>query len=109
MMVKANPRSEYFLQEEQRHATRSKLDEDAMNFWASTLMEENHLPEAIDLFKLDVQLFPNSPDAYDSLGEAYMKAGQKQLAIDNYKKALELNPANDDAKEKLKVLEREVH
>jgi tetratricopeptide (TPR) repeat protein len=38
-----------------------------------------------------------------------MKAGQKQLAIDNYKKALELNPANDDAKEKLKVLEREVH
>jgi hypothetical protein len=37
-MVKANPRSEYFLQEEQRHATRSKLDEDAMNFWASTLM-----------------------------------------------------------------------
>jgi tetratricopeptide (TPR) repeat protein len=86
-----------------------KLDEDAMNFWASTLMEENHLPEAIDLFKLDVQLFSNSPNAYDSLGEAYVKAGQKQLAIDNYKKALELNPANDDAKEKLKVLEREVH
>jgi hypothetical protein len=30
-----------------------------------------------------------------------MRAGQKQLAIDNYKKSLELNPANDDAKEKL--------
>jgi tetratricopeptide (TPR) repeat protein len=82
-----------------------KLDEDTVNFWASTLMEENHLPEAIDLFELDVQLFPNSSNAYDSLGEAYMKAGEKQLAIDNYKKSLELNPANDDAKEKLKVLE----
>ena len=82
-----------------------KLDEDAVIRWAYDLMEQNHLPEAIDLFKLDVQVFPGSWNGYDSLGEAYMKAGQKQLAIDNYKKSLELNPANDDAKEKLKVLE----
>jgi tetratricopeptide (TPR) repeat protein len=82
-----------------------KLDEDAVIRWAYNLMEENHLPEATDLFNLDVQVFPSSWNAYDSLGEAYMKAGQKQLAIDNYKKSLELNPANDGAKEKLKVLE----
>jgi len=82
-----------------------KLDEDTLNFWAYTLIGENHLPEATELFKLGVQLFPSSSNSYDSLGEAYMKAGQKQLAIDNYKKSLELNPANDDAKEKLKVLE----
>jgi tetratricopeptide (TPR) repeat protein len=82
-----------------------KLDEETMNFWASTLMEENHLPEAIDLFKLGVQLYPSSWNAYYSLGEAYMRAGQKQLAIDNYKKSLDLNPANDNATEKLKVLD----
>ena len=82
-----------------------KLDEETLNFWASTLMGENHLAEATDLFKLGVQVYPSSWNAYDSLGEAYMKAGEKQLAIDNYKKSLELNPANDDAKEKLKVLE----
>jgi tetratricopeptide (TPR) repeat protein len=82
-----------------------KLDEEILNFCASTLMGESHLPEAIDLFKLGVQVYPSSWNAYDSLGEAYMKAGEKQLAIDNYKKSLELNPANDDAKEKLKVLE----
>jgi len=82
-----------------------KLDEDAVIRWAYDLMEQNHLPEAIDLFKLDVQVFPGSWNGYDSLGEAYMKAGQKQLAIDSYKKSLELNPANDDAKEKLQVLE----
>jgi tetratricopeptide (TPR) repeat protein len=82
-----------------------KLDEDTLKFWAYTLMGENHLPEATELFKLRVQLFPSSSNAYDSLGGAYMKAGQKQLAIENYKKSLELNPANDDAKEKLKVLE----
>jgi tetratricopeptide (TPR) repeat protein len=82
-----------------------KLEEDSLNFWAYTLMGENHLPEATELFKLEVQLFPNSSNAYDSLAEAYMNAGQKQLAIDNYKKSLELNPMNDNAKEKLKVLE----
>jgi tetratricopeptide (TPR) repeat protein len=82
-----------------------KLDEDAVIQWAYDLMEKNHLSEATDLFKLDVQVFPSSWNGYDSLGEAYMKAGQKQLAIDNYKKSLELNPTNEGAKEKLKVLE----
>jgi len=82
-----------------------KLDEGAVNLWAYDLMEKNHLTEATELFKLNVQAFPGSWNAYDSLGEAYMKAGQKQLAIDNYKKSLELNPANDNAKEKLKALE----
>jgi dienelactone hydrolase len=82
-----------------------KLDEDVMIRWAYDLMEKDHLPEAIDLFKLNAQVFPGSWNAYDSLGEAYMKVGQKQLAIDNYKKSLELNPANDDAKEKLMMLE----
>lgn len=82
-----------------------KLDQDALILWAYDLMQKDHLPEATELFKLAVQLFPDWWNAYDSLGESYMKAGQKQLAIDNYKKSLELNPANDNAKEKLKVLE----
>ena len=82
-----------------------KLDESAVDLWAHDLMDKNHLPEATVLFKLNVQVFPASSNAYDSLGEAYMKAGQKQLAVDNYKKSLELNPDNDNAKEKLKALD----
>jgi len=81
-----------------------KLNEGAVNEWASELMDK-HLPEATELFKLNVQVFPTSSNAYDSLGEAYMKSGQKQLAIDNYKKSLDLDPDNDNAKEKLKLLE----
>jgi dienelactone hydrolase/predicted negative regulator of RcsB-dependent stress response len=84
-----------------------KLDEDAVVRWGSDLMEENHLAEAIEVLKLDVQVFPSSSNSYDSLGEAYMKAGQKQLAIESYKKSLELNPGDDEAKEKLKELEGE--
>jgi Tfp pilus assembly protein PilF len=76
-----------------------------VNQWGLDLMEKNHVSEATELLKLNVQVFPNSSNAYDSLGEAYMKAGQKQLAIDNYKKSLELDPENDNAKEKLKALD----
>ena len=82
-----------------------KLNEDAVLRWADDLMEENHLPEATNLIKLDVQVFPGSWNGYDSLGEVYTKAGQKQLAIDSYKKSLELNPSNNNAKDKLKALE----
>jgi Tfp pilus assembly protein PilF len=45
-------------------------------------------------------------DAYDSLAEAYAKNGQKQQAIDNYRKCLELDPKNQDAANKLKELEQ---
>ncbi len=82
-----------------------KLDEGAVNQWGLDLMDKNHLPEATEVLKLNVQLFPSSWNTYDSLAEAYKKAGQKQLAIDNYKKSLELNPDNDNAKDQLKALD----
>jgi tetratricopeptide (TPR) repeat protein len=81
-----------------------KLDESAVNSWGYDLMTDNHFPEAIDIFLLNVKNYPGSGDAYDSLGEAYMKSGQRQLAIDSYKKSLEREPSNDNAKEKLKEL-----
>lgn len=47
-----------------------------------------------------------SADAYDSLGEAYMAAGDKAGAKENYSKSLALNPNNENAREKLLELER---
>ena len=52
-----------------------------------------------------MQIYPDWGNDYDSLGEAYMKSGQKQLAIENYKKSLEKDPTNENAKQKLKELE----
>jgi tetratricopeptide (TPR) repeat protein len=86
-----------------------KLDEAIVNSWAYDLMAGGHLPEAIDLFKLNVHIYPESGNAFDSLGEAYMKSGQKQLAIESYAKSLEKDPANVNAKEKLKELEANAH
>lgn len=62
------------------------------------------LPEAIAYFKLNVEFYPNSANVYDSLGEAYLANGDKELAIANYKKSLELNPKNTNATEALKKL-----
>jgi tetratricopeptide (TPR) repeat protein len=59
---------------------------------------------AIELFRLNVELYPQSGNAYDSLGEAYMIAGDRDLAIENYRRSLELDPANENAVEKLREL-----
>jgi dienelactone hydrolase len=45
---------------------------------------------AVELLKLNVTAYPESPNAYDSLSDAYLAAGQKELARQNAKKALEL-------------------
>jgi len=59
----------------------------------------NNTETGIALFKLNVEMFPESSNPYDSLGEAYLKQGDSALAITNYKKAFELNPANTAAKD----------
>ena len=69
------------------------------------LLQMKRVKDAIEIFKLNVEMFPQNANAYDSLGEAYMENGDKSLAIQNYKKALELNPKNTNAAEKLKKLE----
>ena len=60
--------------------------------------------EAIEILKLNVETYPASANVYDSLGEAYMTSGNKELAIKNYQRAVELNPQNANAAEMLKKL-----
>ena len=55
---------------------------------------------------LQVSEYPDYWNAYDSLGELYMDAGEKQLAIENYEKSVELNPDNHGGIEILKKLRR---
>jgi predicted alpha/beta superfamily hydrolase len=62
---------------------------------------------AIEIFKMNVEMNPQSANVYDSLGEAYMVSGNKALAIENYSKSLELNPDNTNASEMLEKLEGE--
>ena len=61
---------------------------------------------ALEFFMLNVENYPNSPNSYDSLGEAYETLGDIQKAIENYKKSLELNPRNEHARMKIKELSK---
>jgi CubicO group peptidase (beta-lactamase class C family) len=67
-------------------------------------MRAKKLPKALAYLKLNVEFYPNSWNTYDSLAEAYMANGDKELAIANYKKSLEMNPKNTNATEALKKL-----
>ncbi len=63
--------------------------------------------EAIEIFQLNVKLWPQAWNSYDSLGEAYALAGNKDLAIQNYQKSMELNPKNENGIAALKKLKGE--
>jgi glyoxylase-like metal-dependent hydrolase (beta-lactamase superfamily II) len=73
---------------------------------AYQLLQQNKTNEAVEIFKMNVELFPESWDAYDSLGEAYMKDGQNGPSIVNYEKSLLLNPKNDNGRDILAVLKK---
>jgi len=75
-----------------------------LNMLGYQLIFRNMITEAIEIFKLNVEMYPKAFNAYDSLGEGFMTNGDNELAIKNYKKSLELNPNNNNAVQKLEEL-----
>jgi len=82
------------------------FEENEFNGLGYRLMGKGKIKEAIEIFKLNMTLYPDSANVYDSLGEAYMKSGNNENAIKSYKKSLELDPENANAREMLKKLEK---
>ena len=78
--------------------------EGEINSLGYRLLNRRRVPEAIEILKLNVEAYPNSANAYDSLGEAYMISGNTPQAIQNYEKSLSLDPANTNAAMMLKKL-----
>ncbi len=82
------------------------VSESRMNGLGYELLSQKKYADAIAVFRLNVELYPEAWNTYDSLGEGYMMNGDKGLAIENYKKSLALNPKNANAVTMLKKLER---
>ncbi|MCQ9640950.1 tetratricopeptide repeat protein [Chryseobacterium sp. WG14] len=80
------------------------LSEDYLNNTGYALLGKKDFTKAIDFFRVNSILYPNSQNVYDSLGEAYVKAGQKDKAKQTYQKLLEINPKNENAAKALKTL-----
>lgn len=80
------------------------VDEGEINRLGYQLLRVKKIKEAIAVFTLNVEAFPESSNVYDSLGEAYMISGNKELAIKNYRKSLALDPQNTNAIDMLNKL-----
>lgn len=88
----------------EKNKTNSKFSESELNNLGYQLLGVNKVTAAIEVFKLNSEAYPEAFNTYDSLGEAYMINNQYELAVKNYKRSLELNPNNDNAKVMIKTI-----
>jgi CubicO group peptidase (beta-lactamase class C family) len=88
----------------QGRAPAEVVNENQMNSIGYELLSANLVKDAIEVFKQNVSDYPQSSNVYDSLGEAYMVNGDRELAIKNYERSVELAPGNTNGIEALKKL-----
>jgi len=81
------------------------IEEAAINAIGYDLLRVEQFSGAVKVFELNVELFSESFNVYDSYAEALMKSGDTQNAVLNYRKSLELNPENENARGMLETLE----
>jgi tetratricopeptide (TPR) repeat protein len=82
------------------------VSENRLNGLGYGLMSRKKYREAIAVFQVNAEFYPQSSNVHDSLGEAYMLNGDKELAVKSYRKALQLDPKNANAVRMLKKLEQ---
>ena len=74
------------------------LSEKEMNEAGYHFLHSGQYHLALEFFLINVEVYPDSFNVYDSLGEAYMRMGEYEKAIDNYKLSIKINPKNDHGK-----------
>jgi CubicO group peptidase (beta-lactamase class C family) len=81
------------------------IEESTLNNLGYQYLNNEKTKMALDIFKVNMILYPNSSNVYDSYADACVKIGEFDLAIENYKKSLGLDPQNSNAKELIMELE----
>jgi len=82
---------------------RFHISESSINSLGYALIRKERNEEALRIFELNIDLYPNKYNTYDSYGECLLILGFKEKGIEAYKKSLELNPENDNAR---KIIEQ---
>ncbi len=86
-----------FIQSENIEDSEYNLSESGVNNFGYNLMGEGKTKEALKIFQLNTELYPNGYNTFDSYGECLMLLGKKEAGVKAYKKSLELNPKNKHA------------
>ncbi len=89
----------------EKDATHPTVTEEYLNDLGDRFYHNDRMILSQNTFKLNMMLYPNSFKVYESYAKACMKMGKTDLAILNYSKSLELNPKNNEVKNKLKELQ----
>jgi glyoxylase-like metal-dependent hydrolase (beta-lactamase superfamily II) len=84
------------------------FDENEFNLLGYRLLGLGRIDDAIAVFQLNVEQFPESWNVYDSLGEAHAAKGNTERAIELYKRSVEINPQNTNGVDAIKRLESQL-
>ena len=93
-----------FIKKEDLKTSTYDLSESGINQFGYAVMGKEHLKEALSIFKLNTELYPNGFNTFDSYAECFLTLGDTINAIKNYQKSLDLNPENANAKKVLSEL-----
>jgi tetratricopeptide (TPR) repeat protein len=91
----------HVMREESSNFNRFVFEEWVIRSMGLTYMSNQQMAEAIEVFKLNVEQYPESWETYKDLAEAYLESGSKALAKEYYQKALDINPGDAGIKEAL--------
>ena len=81
---------------ESKYDYKTSIPEITLNIIGYRLMQNGHIDKAIEVFKYNVKLYPNSANVYDSLAEALENSGKTKEAAKNYRIAVKIGRKNDD-------------
>ena len=92
---------EYYHARKRQDSTSVLFTEQQINSLGYQYLNRNQVKEALALFKLNAEAHPWSANVYDSYGEALRADHQNELAAENYRRSVEMNPGNENGKKKL--------
>ena len=95
---------EAFILIQKKDSLNPVIKEYRLNSLGYNYIKKKNFETAIEVFKINVVLYPKSSNVYDSLGDAYLKIKDTTNAIDSYKNALSINPENRSSKRMLKKI-----
>jgi hypothetical protein len=95
----------YYHRRRERDSTALLFTEPVMNRLGYAYLARGQVREALSVFQLNIEAYPESFNVYDSYAEALMADQQYELAVQNYARSVELNPENDNGRKKLAQLQ----
>jgi len=82
--------------------------EEAMNSLGYRLLRQGLVQEAISILTFNTELYPGSANAFDSLGESHLAAGNLEIALEHYEKSVRMNPGNQNGVVMIQVIESQL-